>query len=92
MDTSRNSNFEWHSILLYLVGDRTFSIPSCLECRRLCFIAVALKPLFSPVIIFSPRPIVHFLSRGPDKARGEDRWGILSQSQIPDPTGMSVLS
>lgn len=38
------------------------------------------------------RPVVHFLSRAPDEAGGEDRRGILSQSQIPDPTGMSAMS
>lgn len=46
----------------------------------------------SSFYISSPRPVVHFLPRGPDETGCEDRWGILSQSQVPDPTGVSVLS
>lgn len=42
-------------------------------------------------MLLCPRPIVHILSRGPDETGGEDRWGVLSQSQIPDPAGMSAL-
>lgn len=54
------------------------------------FLAVSLK--LPPLHITSPRPVVRFLSRGPDETGREDRWGILSQSQVPDPTGASVLS
>lgn len=56
------------------------------------FLAGALKHLLPPVDISSPRSVVHVLPRGPDDTGCEDRWGILSQSQIPDTTGVFVLS
>lgn len=45
----------------------------------------------SSLHISSPRPVVHFLPRGPATGR-EDRWGILSQSQVSDPTGVFAPS
>lgn len=43
-------------------------------------------------MIYSHRPGVHFLPRGPDEAGGEDGWRVLSAGQVPDPAGTSELS
>lgn len=60
------------------------------QCQGLCCRCTETSP--SSLHISSPRPVVCFLPRGPDETGCEDRWGILSQSQVPDPTGVHVLS
>lgn len=58
----------------------------CLTSKLLVFLVLRF------LLMSSHRPVVRFLPRGPDETGCEDRWGILSQSQVPDTTGVSVLS
>lgn len=66
---------------------RVFNSCGSLQCQSFLFPHYPSLPHIS-----SLRPVVRFLPRGPDETGCEDRWGILSQSQVPDPTGASALS
>lgn len=76
---------EWLKIMTFRDGGR-------LQCQGFQFPCCCTKTPPSSFHISSPRSVVHFLPRGPDETGCEDRWGVLSQSQVPDPTGVSVLS
>lgn len=89
------------AIFLAFVDDRFMDRLKIMTFKRMaadvnvkvsCFRAVCTKTSPSSLHISFPRPVVHFLQRSPDEAGCEDRWGILSQSQVPDLTGVSVLS
>lgn len=74
---------EWLKIMTFRGGGR-------LQCQSFLFPCCCAKTPPSSFHISFPRPVVHFLPRSPDETGCEDRWGILSQSQVPDPTGVSV--
>lgn len=47
---------------------------------------------FIKLFIYSRRPVVRFLPRGPDETGCQEGWRVLSSRQVPDPAGTSDLS